>query len=105
MDSTGILIMERLNTAKEIRIIADNARVEKLTRDNMEIINLFQEAINRKAYNGEYGMYIDETHPLFIYIMKYDIRSIFNTLGYKVEACEQRVSSEESEVVGYTIRW
>ena len=97
--------MERLNTAKETRTIADNARIEKLTRDNMEIINLFQEVINRKAYNGEYGLYIDETHPLFVHIMNYDIRSIFSTLGYKVDACEQRVSSEESEVVGYTIMW
>lgn len=97
--------MERLNTAKETRIIADNARVEKLTRGKMEIVNLFQEAINLKAYNGEYGLYIDETHPLFNYIMKYDIRLILTTLGYNVEACEQRVSSEESEVVGYTIRW
>lgn len=97
--------MERLNTAKETRTIADNARIEKLTRDNMEIINLFQETINRKAYNGEYGLYIDETHPLFVHIMKYAIHSTLIALGYKVEACEQRVSSEESEVVGYTIRW
>lgn len=97
--------MERLNTAKETRVIADNARVEKLIHGKMEIINLFQEAINLKAHNGEYRLYIDETHPLFIYIMKYDIRSIFNALGYKVEAFEQRVSSEESEVVGYTIMW
>lgn len=104
--------MERLNTAKETHVIADNAKIEKLnaqieklTPGNMEIINQFQEAINLKAYNGEYGLYIDETHPLFNYIMKYDIRSILTTLGYKVEACEQRVSSEESETVGYTIRW
>lgn len=97
--------MERLNTAKETRVIADNVRIDKLTRGKMEIINLFREAINLKAYNGEYGLYIDETHPLFNYIMKYDIRSILTTLGYKVEACERRVSSEESEVVGYTIRW
>lgn len=97
--------MERLNTAKETRVIADNVRVEKLTRGKMEIINLFQEAINLKAHNGEYGLYIDETHPLFNYIMKYNICPILTTLGYNVEACEQRVSSEESEVVGYTIMW
>ena len=97
--------MERLNTAKETRVIADNVRIEKLTRGKMEIVNLFQEAINLKAYNGEYGLYIDETHPLFNYIMKYNMRPILNALGYKVEVCEQRVSSEESEIVGYTIMW
>lgn len=104
--------MERLNTAKETRVITDNAkieklnaRIEKLTRGKMEIINMFQEEINLKAYNGEYGLYIDERHPLFDYIMNYDIRSIFIALGYKIEACEQRVSSEESEIVGYTIMW
>lgn len=104
--------MERLNTAKETHVIADNAqieklnaRIEKLTRGKMEIINLFQEEINLKAYNGEYGLYIDERHPLFDYIMNYDIRSVFNALGYKVEACERRVSSEEDETVGYTIMW
>ena len=97
--------MERLNTAKETRVITDNVRIEKLTRGKMEIVNLFQEAINLKAHNGEYGLYIDETHPLFIYIMKYDIRSILTALGYKVESLENRVSSEESETVGYTIMW
>lgn len=104
--------MERLNTAKETRVITDNAKIEKLnaqieklTRDKMEIINLIQEAINLKAYNGEYGLYIDETNPLFVHIMNYNIRSIFHALGYKIEACEQRVSSEEDETVGYTIRW
>lgn len=104
--------MERLNTAKETRVITDNAKIEKLnaqieklTRGKIEIINMFQEEINLKAYNGEYGLYIDEMHPLFDHIMNYDIRSIFIALGYKVEACEQRVSSEESETVGYTIMW
>lgn len=97
--------MERLNTAKEIRAISDNVRIKKLIHGKMEMVNLFQEAINLKAYNGEYRLYIDKTHPLFIYIMKYDIRQIFYALGYNVEACERRVSSEESEVVGYTIRW
>lgn len=97
--------MERLNTAKETRVIADNVRIKKLTHGKMEMVNLFQEAINLKAYNGEYRLYIDETHPLFNYIMKYDIRSIFTALGYKVEVLENRVSSEESEVVGYTIMW
>lgn len=97
--------MERLNTAKEIRAILDNARIKKLIHGKMEMVNLFQEAINLKAYNGEYRLYIDKTHPLFIYIMKYDIRSIFNALGYKVEALEERVSVEESEVIGYTIMW
>ena len=97
--------MGRLNTAKEIRAISDNVRIKKLIRGKMEMVNLFQEAINLKAYNGEYRLHIDKNHPLFIYIMKYDIRSIFNALGYEVEAQEERVSAEESEVVGYTIKW
>lgn len=104
--------MGRLNTAKETRVIADkaniekfNARIEKLTQDKIEIINMLQEAINLKALNAEYGLYIDETNPLFVHIMNYDIRSIFHALGYKIEACEQRVSSEEDETIGYTIRW